>query len=147
MFAELPRPPVLFGLAGIAPQLGCLALGMVDGDARWFVLAAGCCYAAVILSFLGGLWWMAALLTGQGGVGTYALAVVPSLLGWCALLPWCVGWPWPAPELVALGLALLASPLVDRHLARTIALPAGWLPLRRAMATGLGLATIALALM
>ena len=49
------------------------------------------------------------------------------------------------PSLVALALALLASPLVDRALARHVALPAGWLRLRLIVAGGLGLMTLLIA--
>ncbi len=137
----LPRPLVLFGLAGLIPQAVCLVLAVMGGPDRWFGLAAGCCYAAVILSFLGGLWWMAALLAGVREGWAYALASVPSLVGWAALLPWCLGWPWPGPSLAVLGLALLASPLVDRTLGQRIAWPAGWMRLRIVLSGGLGLLT------
>ena len=146
LFASLPRPVVVLGLAGIAPQVFCAAKALTVPDDRWFALAAGCCYAALILSFLGGLWWMAGLLSGRTDAGLYALAVAPSLVAWLALLPWCFGWEWPGPSLIVLGAALLASPLVDRRLARTVPLPEGWLGLRAVMATGLGLSTLALAL-
>ena len=138
---QLPRPLVLFGLAGLVPQAICLALVAQGGPDRWFALAAGCCYAAVILSFLGGLWWMAGLLGGVRAGWIYGVAVVPSLIGWAALLPWCFGWRWPGPSLAVLSLALLISPLVDRALGRHMALPAGWLRLRIVMATGLGAMT------
>jgi len=141
----VPRPLVLLGLAGILPQALCLALVLQGGPERWVALAAACCYAAVILSFLGGLWWMAALL-GQVRAGwALGVAVVPSLFAWACLLPWCFGATWPGPSLVGLALALLASPLVDRRLAREMALPAGWLRLRLAMAGGLGTLTLLIA--
>ena len=143
--ATLPKPMVLLGLAGVLPQAVCLWLVVGGGPLGWSALAAGCFYAALIASFLGGLWWMAALLSGVRRADVYGVAVIPSLAAWAALLPWTVGWNWPGPSLVALGLLLLASPLVDRWLARTIALPAGWLGLRMAMATGLGGLTLGLA--
>ena len=141
----LPRPPITFGLAGLLPQAICLALVIQDGPARWIALAAACFYAALILSFLGGLWWMAAMLSGLRSASYYAISVLPSLSGLAALLPWCLGWSWPGPSLIALGLALLASPLVDRVLARQVQLPSGWLQLRMVMAAGLGLMTITIA--
>ena len=116
-------------------------------DWRWVALAAACFYAALILSFLGGLWWMLALLRGERDWEPYLLAVAPSLAGWGALLPWCFGLTWPGPSLALLGCAILASPLVDRHLGRRLALPAGWLRLRMLMASGLGLISVALALL
>lgn len=144
----IPGPVLVLGLAGILPQVACAAIALAMPESRWFALAAGCFYAALILSFLGGMWWMALLLAGRGADrwGAYTLSVVPSLLGWAALLPWSFGWRWPGPSLLLLGALLLASPLVDRHLAGDIAWPAGWLRLRLAMATGLGLATLALAI-
>ena len=62
--ASLPRPLVVFGLAGLLPQAICLALVIQGGPERWMALAAACFYAAIILSFLGGMWWMAGLLSG-----------------------------------------------------------------------------------
>lgn len=140
----LPRPVVILGLAGIVPQAACAVLARDAGN-HWFALAAACCYAALILSFLGGLWWMAALLAGRTERWIYALAVAPSLIGWAALLPWCFGWPWPGPSLVTLALVLVASPAADALLARTVRLPPGWIALRLMMAAGLGLTTLACA--
>ena len=139
---SLPRPLVWFGLAGLLPQAVFLTLVLGDSSLRWIVLAAACFYAALILSFLGGIWWMAALLGGLRSARYYAAAVLPSLFALAALLPWCLGWTWPGPSLVALGIALLASQLVDHALAEHIAFPAGWLRLRALMSGGLGLLTL-----
>jgi hypothetical protein len=144
---DLPIPLIALGLAGITPQAICLGTAMAWPDFRWFALSAGCCYAAVILSFLGGLWWMAALVGKEQNAASYIVAVVPSLVGWGAMLPWCFGWAWPAPSLIVLGFCLLASPLVDRALPSAPSLPPVWLRLRVAMASGLGIITLALALM
>ncbi|MFM2301814.1 MAG: hypothetical protein RLZZ84_1550 [Pseudomonadota bacterium] len=141
----LPRPAVLLGLSGLAPQALCVAFVAMSGQGEWVGLAAGCFYAAVILSFLGGLWWMAGLLGGEARAWIYGLAVLPSLAGWAALMPWVLGWSWPAPSLIALGALLLLSPLVDFAIARHLAFPPGWLRLRIAMAVGLGVLTLALA--
>ena len=143
--ASLPRPLVAFGLGGLLPQAICLALVVQGGPERWIALAAACFYAAIILSFLGGMWWMAGLLSGLRAGWVYGLAIVPSLIGWAALLPWSAGWNWPGPSLVVLALALLASPLVDRTLARHVAFPAGWLRLRVIMTSGLGFLTLLIA--
>ena len=142
---QLTRPAIVFGLAGLVPQASCLLLVARGGPEGWFALAAACFYAAIILSFLGGLWWMAALLGGVRSGWMYALAVTPSLIGFAALLPWCAGWRWPGPSLVALGLALLASPLVDLGLGQYAVLPAGWMRLRAVLASGLGILTLSIA--
>ena len=140
--STLPRPLVWFGLAGLLPQALCLALVLADSSLRWVALAAACFYAALILSFLGGMWWMAALLGNLRSARFYAAAALPNLFALAALLPWCLGWTWPGPSLVALGIALLASLLVDRALADHVAFPAGWLRLRMAMSGGLGVMTL-----
>lgn len=144
--SDLPPQLTALGLVGIVPQAACVLVAVMMPGGRWFALAAGCCYAAVILSFLGGLWWMAVLIDPQRSAFGYLAVVVPSLVGWAAMLPWCVGWRWPGPSLVVLAACLLASPLVDRALPATASLPAGWLRLRILMASGLGLTTLALAL-
>jgi hypothetical protein len=144
MLQSLPRPLVVLGLAGLLPQAFCLVLAL-DSAGHYFAIAAACCYAATILSFLGGMWWMAGALSGLREPWVYGMAVMPSLAGWVALLPWCVGWTWPGPSLVLLGLLLLASPLADASLASIVPLPVGWLRLRCAMAGGLGLLTWAIA--
>jgi len=142
----LPPYLIILGLAGIAPQAICLIAALFMPDLRWFAIAAGCCYAAVILSFLGGLWWMAALIADRRASGSYVAAIIPSLIGWGAMLPWCFGWRWPGPSLLVLGACLLASPIVDYRLKACAQLPAAWLRLRIVMASGLGLATLALAM-
>ena len=144
MLQTLPRPLVVLGLAGLLPQAFCLVMAM-DSANHYFAIAAACCYAAVILSFLGGMWWMAGALGGLREPGVYILAVMPSLAAWAALLPWCVGWTWPGPSLALLGILLLMSPLADAALSSRMALPAGWLRLRMVMAGGLGVLTLAIA--
>ena len=143
---DLAPPVITLGLTGIVPQAICLVAVLALPGARWFAIAAGCCYAAVILSFLGGMWWMAALASGRREAAPYFVAVMPSLVGWAAMVPWCLGWPWPAPSLIVLAVCLLASPLVDRTMPPALNLPPAWLRLRLIMAGGLGVSTLALAL-
>lgn len=122
-----------------------LVMALIGGPERWFALAAACFYAALILSFLGGMWWMAGLLGGLRKGWVYGLATTPSLIGLAALLPWPLGLSWPGPSLAGLAFALLVSPAVDRTLARHVAYPPGWLQLRIIMAGALGLMTLLLA--
>ena len=140
----LPAPARWLGLLGLLPQIAAL-LATFDAQWRWAGLAAGCLYAALIFTFLGGIWWAQALLSHAAKWRDYALAVAPSLIAFAAVLPWCFGWRWPGPSLVVLGLSLLASPLVDRRLHRSLPMPEGWMQLRRRLSSGLGLLTLALA--
>lgn len=147
--SRLPRPASYLGLAGILPQAACVVSGYVDPAARWETGAAGCFYAALILSFLGGIWWSNALSAGERRPWPYVVAVLPSLIAWAALMPWFQGLEWPGPSLLVLGACLIASPAVDWLLTRraTVPSPAGWLTLRCILSLGLGLSTILLGLM
>ena len=57
---DLPPAVRLLGLSGILPQLACIAHTLAFGGS--FAGQAGLAYAAVILSFLGGLWLVALCL-------------------------------------------------------------------------------------
>jgi hypothetical protein len=103
-------------------------------------------YAALILSFLGGMWWMQALLRSDGRWWPYLLAVAPSLIGWGALLVVLGGIAPPAAALVALALALLASPLGDREIGPLLRGVPAWRQLRLTLSGGLGALTLLLAL-
>ncbi len=143
----LPRPVTVLGLAGILPQIACLGVVIASPEWRWVAMAAGCFYAALIFSFLGGLWWMQALLRDERRWEPYLISIVASLGGWAALLPWCLGWTWPGPSLVVLGVAVLLSPLADRRLATYLPVPPAWLQLRAMMAAGLGVLTMTMGLL
>ena len=119
--------PFVAGAAGLVwPAVLTWPASLVPGGAAQ-VLAA---YAAVIVSFLGGIHWGLAMQRpersqGPAGQGTarWLWGVVPSLIAWPALL-------LPA----AWGLAVLAAALVlcfmvDRRSYPPLGL-AAWLPLR-----------------
>lgn len=145
---SLPTPVRLLGLSGLLPQMLCLAVDLLDpmSPETSGTAAMGLAYAALILSFLGGMWWMAALQQGVTRTWPYLVAVLPSLLGWLALLPLAVGFDGIGIGLTLVGFLLLCSPLVDRALVRLIPMPGGWITLRVMMATGLGLLTLLLAM-
>lgn len=141
----LARPAVVLGYLGLVPPAACLILAHLSDSLRWFSMAASAFYAAVILSFLGGMWWMTGLLSGERRTTPYFLAILPSLIAWASTLPWVFGARWPGPSLVLLGLVLLLSPLNDHALSRRIALPAGWLALRNRLAIAMGVLTLSMA--
>ena len=78
--------PLLLGIAGLIPFAAC-GYGAVtnQGDPAAMALAA---YGAVILAFLGGVHWGFALPepSGRGERARLGLGVLPSLVGWVALL-------------------------------------------------------------
>ena len=144
------NPPVFprwLGLAGLLPQLAAVAV-VFGGDAslHFSAIALGYAYAALILSFLGGLWWGVAASADRPPEWLWVAAVVPSLVALGSALPWAVGAPWPGPSLILLGLALIGALGVDLLLARRGLVPLWWMSLRLPLSLGLGGLTLLLAL-
>ena len=140
----LQRRARLLGYAGQLPQVFAIIL-LADPETRWIALAGGFGYAALIFSFLGGVWWGVGISNPQAPRWIYVAAVLPSLIGLATYVPWIFGWAWPGPSLIVLGLCLLVSPIVDREMALKLPLPEGWVRLRSHLSVGLGLLTLLLA--
>ena len=141
-----PVPPFarLLGYAGLLPQ-GAVLVGLIVGgpDIRFTALSLGFAYAALIFSFLGGVWWgLAAAARTPVPRWIWAVAVLPSLLALCTAWPWAVGQTWPGPSLVVLGLLILSSVIVDLKLRSLGMTPQGWLSLRLPLSVGLGVLTL-----
>ena len=138
-------PPIarLLGLSGLLPQLAAVAL-LLSGDpqSRYSALAIAYAYAALILSFLGGLWWGLAARTDSPTRWLWFASVAPSLVALVTAWPWMVGLRWPGPSLVVLGISLLGALLVDRALVRDGIAPPGWMALRVPLSLGLGVLTM-----
>ena len=139
-------PPLArwLGYAGLLPQLAAVALVVSDSAWKWIALAASFAYAALIFSFLGGVWWGQVLQTPSAPRWWYGVAVLPSLIGLALFLPWTVGADWPGPSLLWLGLCIVLSPLVDRQLGLG---DATWMRLRWRLSLGLGGLSLVLALL
>ena len=140
----LPRIAIVLGLAGLAPQVWALLATLREAD-RYIGLAAGYFYAALIFSFLGGLWWGVAASRKDAPEWLYLAAVAPSLIAFASGIPWMTGTEWPGPSLGVLGLGILAAPLIDRALFKAGLIDRSLLRLRFALSLGLGLLTLALA--
>jgi hypothetical protein len=140
--AHLPALAWLLGLAGLLPFLGAglLALGN-DPVAAGRGLGALVAYGAVILAFLGGVHWGTALAEPVGypapqtaGIqrARLGLGVVPSLVGWVALLlPQALPEPsgaWAALALLIAGFA--GTTTVESRAARRGLLPRRYMLLR-----------------
>ena len=141
----LPTFAKVLGLAGLLPQLAVVAALAVGGlDVRFTALSVGYAYAALIYSFLGGLWWGLAAMGGQRTPSwVWVSAVLPSLVALATAWPWATGGTWPGPSLVVLGIAIAGSLLVDLRLKKAGITPGGWLQLRVPLSLGLGLLTVA----
>jgi hypothetical protein len=119
----LSRTTQALGLAGLLPFVAS-ALAVALGPPSWHdaALRALIAYAAVIVSFLGGIHWGSTTAAERDGSRVWG--VVPSLLAWPMLLV-------PAPRWALLGLAasLFACWAVDRTRFASMGL-AALLPLR-----------------
>ena len=110
--------------AGLLPfVIGAALIWLVRADAHRHVGAALSAYAAVILSFLGGIHWGFGIRSANATQAHFGWAVVPSLVAWVAvLMP-------PNAALVVHGLMLVVCYLVDRKIYPRHA-AAAWLTLR-----------------
>ena len=134
----IPLVALALGLAGLIPFWG-LALGLASRGALGFGVAAIdlalATYAAIILSFLGGMRW--GLAAGHdGGDHHYGIAVLPSLVAWACLL---APEPW---RLALLGLVALVLGPVDLDLVRAGLAPPWFGRLRLILSTGAGIALL-----
>ncbi len=128
MFSTLPPVALALGLAGLLPFLGCGlgALGMWQPEAMLLALVA---YGAVILAFLGGVHWGFALpSTLADRSHRLALSVVPSLIGWVAILLALLVSGEVALLLLAGGFAVTL--VVETRIAAAGQMPEGYMGLR-----------------
>jgi hypothetical protein len=142
---RLPNQALFLGVTGLLPQM--LALGLTFDDTDRFIgLAAGYFYAALIFSFLGGLWWGVAISNANAPGWLFGAAVMPTLIAFATGVPWMTGAPWPGPSLAVLSGTIFASALVDWRLRALNLISAEFLKLRVVLSSGLGLLTLILAL-
>lgn len=123
--AGAPSPLALaLGHAGLLPFVaGAALVWLVQGEALPFAAQALSAYAALIVSFLGGIHWGLALRQPKPAAPLLAWGVAPSLLAWAAVM-------MPASSgLVLNGALLLLCWAVDRVLYRREGVSA-WLTLR-----------------
>jgi len=136
MNPRLPATAVLLGIAGLLPLLACgagaIALAPEKAEAY---LAALVAYGAVILSFLGAVHWGFALAGGvpQAMGLRLVLGVLPSLVGWVALL--LRGPAGNDAGLVVLIAGFAATVYGEYRLGRLGLVPAGYMALRWGLTT------------
>lgn len=96
--------------AGLLPfVLGAMLLWVVRPEAHPYVAGALSGYAAVVISFLGGIHWGFGFAQAQPSARLFVWGVVPSLVAWVAVvIP-------PYAGLVVQGVMLVACYAVDRR--------------------------------
>lgn len=144
----VPTIAIGLGYAGLLPQALALALVLFGGPAwRFTGLSLAFAYAALIFSFLGGVWWgLAARAAKALPRWVWLASVAPALLSLASAWPWATGGEWPGPSLVALGLAIALSVIVDVRFRQLELTPPRWLMLRLPLSLGLGSLTFAIGL-
>lgn len=143
MHPRLPTAAVVLGIAGLIPFV-VLAIAALSArnpsDAARFLLAL-VAYGGVVLAFLGGIHWGFVLhpVLPEGlapdarrDATRLGLGIVPSLIGWAALLTPVFG--VPEVGLAVLIVGYLGTVIGEHHLRRRGALmPTGYMALRWAL--------------
>ena len=134
MRRSLPPLAILLGLAGLIPFALC-GYGAIGsyGEPAAQALAA---YGAVILAFLGGVHWGFALPdpATRGQRARLGLGVVPSLIGWTALL--LVVAVSAEAGLAVLLAGFVALTAVEARAAKAGLMPPGYMALRYGLSAG-----------
>jgi hypothetical protein len=143
-----PMPAIVLGAAGLLPLLIALFVRLAAGADPDTPLAGkigglAITYSAMILSFLGGIWWgVASARAGEAEQPRLlVIAVAPTIL---AALLFGLSADMPVVCSTLLGLAIALTPLVDRMLDRRKLVPAWWMNLRLPLSLALGALTIGL---
>ena len=125
-----PSPAALrLGYAGLLPFVGgALLVWLVWPEAHPYTTLALSAYAAVIVSFLGGIHWGIGFREAAPPASLFVWGIVPSLVAWVAvMMPASAG-------LVIHGLMLLVCYAVDRRVYPRHGMGA-WLTLRFRLST------------
>lgn len=132
--STIPKPALWFGLAGLIPFVTC-AVALWTGTPVYASIAlqlqAG--YAAVILSFLGGVHWGRALAGDRfGPTGPRLMwAILPSLMGWILFFV-----PQIEIRIVGFAVAFSLAYIVDVKAVQAGMFPDWYKRLRKVLTTG-----------
>lgn len=130
---QMPLPALLLGVAGLIPFVAsAIASVLLDTPVKTKASLALGAYGAVILSFLGGVKWGAALHDSKALKQwmPLALSVLPSIIAWFALL---------LPSMYSLSLlaiAFVGQYYLDNQSVQNGALPTWYGRLRMMLTTG-----------
>ena len=135
---RLPNIAVILGVAGLIPFVagGIEALSTSDDLRALFFLQLLIAYAATILAFLGGVHWGFVLQTPEpDGIAARRRdasrlvgGVLPSLIGWAALIVMLTGVPTAALAILIAGFVALTA--TEAALRRRELVPHGYMWLR-----------------
>ena len=136
---RLPTAALILSIAGLVPFVAgaIAALSTSDSLRALFLLQLLIAYGAVILAFLGGVHWGFvldtpepddAVIAGRRDTPRLVGGVVPSLVGWAALIVMLAG--IPAAALAILIVGFVALTVTEAELRRRLLVPPGYMWLR-----------------
>ena len=135
--ARIPASAAALGFSGLIPFLvPAIGLWLVGSNYQFELVTALVAYGAVILSFLGGVRWGVAITRNSQlpGWAALILSVIPSLIGWLALLLHFM--LSQSLALILLAVGFIAQYLLDRRATVTGDLPAWFGRLRLYLSCG-----------
>jgi hypothetical protein len=141
----LQQSAFTLSLAGLLPQVAACVVAITNKDLAIYALVSGFAYAALIFSFIGGVWWGQALAAPAKHIWIFVAAVCPSLIAWSAALLMFLNLNWCPYAISAIAIGLLLSPFIDLQIGKVLTLPQGWMRLRLTLSLGLGSLTLMLA--
>lgn len=127
-----PGIATLLGALGLLPFAAIgIALWFVESNQLIWLSVLLTTYAAIILSFMGGVYWgMAMASPARGRNRWYAIGVLPALIGWCATML------TPAAGLMLMGAAFAGVYALDLAAVAQGLAPPWYRRLRRPLTVG-----------
>jgi hypothetical protein len=126
--SSMPTAVGMLGYGGLIPFIGLATLANIEPSHGILYRGALLLYGAVILSFVGAIHWGVAMmvtdLNDQDRRAAYVWSVIPALMAWMTYIL------SPITAALALVLGFLLQYWRDVTLARKIAWPVWYLPLR-----------------
>lgn len=126
--SSMPNAVGMLGYGGLVPFIGLAILANIEPSHGILYRGALLLYGAVILSFVGAIHWGVAMmvrdLNDQDRRTSYVWSVVPALMAWATYIL------SPVTAALVLVLGFLLQYWRDATLARKLAWPVWYLPLR-----------------
>lgn len=120
---------VRLGYLGLLPFVAGAVAALLSDELASFALQAFVLYSLAILSFMGGVHWGLALITGTRQSSRLLIATIPAISGWICLMT------LPAHlTLAVLGGGFIAQWFVDRPILGELPIPSWYLELRPRLA-------------
>lgn len=120
---------VRLGYLGLLPFVAGAVAALLSNELASFALQAFVLYSLAILSFMGGVHWGLALITGTRQSSRLLVSVIPVIAAWICLMT------LPAQlTLAVLGGGFIAQWFVDRPILAELPIPSWYLEMRPRLA-------------